>query len=160
MVCFSKRILPITPHVYAWASSTKAAFKWVWYTGASNISLYFLSSKHSGLPRCTWPVQIAQLLLHPWVTNWTGELQTVHIQQAPAFACPLGRVVETRWQRSRQPSCLPLLTHQAFRGTTERLQRSRTCHVLLEDKPGPEKPVQLLWFWPDQYFRLQQYIFN
>ena len=25
---------------------------------------------------------------------------------------------------------------------------------------GPEEPVRLLRFWPDQYFRLQQYIFN
>ena len=26
--------------------------------------------------------------------------------------------------------------------------------------PGPEEPVRLLRFWPDQYLKLQQYIFN
>ena len=24
----------------------------------------------------------------------------------------------------------------------------------------PEEPVRLLWFWLDQYFKLQQYVFN
>ena len=28
------------------------------------------------------------------------------------------------------------------------------------DNAGPEEPVRLLWFWQDQYFKLQHYILN
>ena len=34
------------------------------------------------------------------------------------------------------------------------------CLSCIHAKAGPEEPVRLLRFWPDQYFKLQQYFFQ